>query len=193
VINQEIVEAWDRAPASAIHPTRRHVSEDAYWASGVAQAEAITTVLRKGCSVLDYGCGDGRVAIPLAKLGHTVTGADSSPEHLGRLTDPQVTTVLADGTDLAADLGRKFDALICLAVLIHYDYESGKALMAAFGDVVRKGGTLVLDAPVSDTPSDRGGWIGVTTWDETIRDDYLAEVGFVRVQSALPWAVYRRT
>lgn len=37
-----------------------------------------------GGSVLDLGCGTGRVLLPLARAGHTVTGVDRSPAMLAR-------------------------------------------------------------------------------------------------------------
>jgi Methyltransferase domain len=35
--------------------------------------------------VLDLGCGTGRLAEPLARLGHPVTGVDNSPQMLAAL------------------------------------------------------------------------------------------------------------
>lgn len=196
MVNHEIVDAWNNAPGWRIHPTREHESEEAYWASGRDTAAIVATAFSKKVNtVLDFGCGDGRVSVALADLGYTVIAADSSANHLGRVpADPRIRTVRSDGTDLFADLGKQtVDAAICVAVLIHYDYDSGRELMAQLARVVRKGGVLVLDAPVGELPRDDGGWIGVTTWDESVRDTYLAEHGLKRVRSDARFAVYRRT
>lgn len=40
--------------------------------------------LQESVRILDLGCGDGRHAIPLAALGHQVTGVDSSPHAVAR-------------------------------------------------------------------------------------------------------------
>jgi 2-polyprenyl-3-methyl-5-hydroxy-6-metoxy-1,4-benzoquinol methylase len=51
---------------------------------------------RCGGPVLEVGCGTGRVALDLARRGHSVTGVD---------TDPQLVTALrerAHGLDLRA-------------------------------------------------------------------------------------------
>lgn len=189
MINQAIIDAWDIAPKWRIHPTREHESEDAYWASGVDYAKRISAVLPAGCHVLDFGCGDGRVALALADLGFTVTAADSSPRLLADITDDRIQTVLSNGTDLDID---PVDAVVCIAVVIHYDYESGKTLMGELAKVVKPGGVLVVDAPSSDEPVDYGGWIGVTTWNEKIRDDHLLTFGMHRVKSDLLWPVYRK-
>ena len=34
--------------------------------------------------ILELGCGSGRIVVPLAELGHDVTGLDSSPPMLAR-------------------------------------------------------------------------------------------------------------
>ena len=59
----DVIQAWDRADPTAIHPLRR-VSEDAYWDSGKAQADMLASVIPGNAKVMDFGCGDGRVAIP---------------------------------------------------------------------------------------------------------------------------------
>jgi len=123
----DVVTAWDAAPFDAIHPTRA-VSEAEYEASGQEQADALAAVLPHG-TVLDFGCGDGRVAIPLAAHGFKVIGADASPRMCEalRARDEHVPTIVSDGSNLAEQLDRKVDAVICLAVLIHHDHEGGKA------------------------------------------------------------------
>lgn len=190
MVNHEIIDAWNQAPGWRIHPTREHESEQAYWDSGQHTAAIVAASIPGAKTVLDYGCGDGRVSIALADLGYAVIGADSSPNHLSRLDDPRVRTILTDGTDLADELDQ-VDAVVCIAVLIHYDHESGFELMAQLASVLRRGGVLVLDAPTSDSPRDDGGWIGVTTWDEAARDAYLAGLGLTRVRSDSRFAVYR--
>jgi SAM-dependent methyltransferase len=63
-------------------------------------------------SVLDAGCGTGRVAIELDRRGIEVVGADLDPSMLAtaRRLDPHVPWVQ---TDLGAlDLGRTFDVVV---------------------------------------------------------------------------------
>src|SRR5690606_28609853 len=82
----DVIQPWDRADPSAIHPLRR-VSEDAYWDSGRAQASMLATVIPDAAKVMDFGCGDARGAIPMAALGFELTAADASRNMLDRLTD----------------------------------------------------------------------------------------------------------
>ncbi|MFJ9671332.1 class I SAM-dependent methyltransferase [Streptomyces sp. NPDC101221] len=190
---QDVVAAWDQADPASIHPTREHQDEDAYWASGSTQARLLAKEIGIGSKVLDFGCGDGRVAIPLRAMGIDVTGVDSSPRMLASLNqrDPNLTTLQSDGTDLGKHLGRrKMDAVYCLAVLIHHSYEDGAALIAALAKTVRKGGLLILDWPTSTSPRERSHWIGVTTWDSKQQAVQADRLGLTSLPTDLPWSVW---
>lgn len=189
----DVIQAWDRADPDAIHPLRR-VSEDAYWESGTAQANMLATVIPDGAKVMDYGCGDGRVAIPMAALGYEVTAVDSSQNMLDRLSQraPDLTTVQADAEGIAAHLGRrKTDAIYCLAVLIHHSYADCLDIIGKLRAATKLGGILVLDWPLSDQPGEADSWIGVTTWSKEQQGEACARIGLEPVDSDLPWGVYR--
>lgn len=188
----QVIEAWDVADPAAIHPTRG-VSEDAYRGSGEAQAELLATVLPAGCRIIDFGCGDGRVAIPLRQAGYDVTGADGSQAMLDRLAerDPDMPWVISDGLDLAAVIGKKADAVVSLAVLIHHSYAAGEAIIEGLRAAVRVNGLLVLDWPVSDEPTEGASWISVTTWSREQQEAICKRVGLKRIDSDLPWGVFR--
>ena len=190
---EAVIEAWDQADPTAIHPLRQ-VSEDAYWASGEAQAAMLASVVPDGAKVMDFGCGDGRVAIPLAALGYDVTAVDSSQRMLDRLADraPDLTTVQADADGVASHLGRRrMDAVYALAVLIHHSYADCLHIVGKLRAATKLGGTLVLDWPLSDQPGEADSWIGVTTWSKQQQADACAQIGLERVDSELPWGVYR--
>lgn len=188
----DIIQAWDCADPAAIHPTRA-IDEDAYWGSGRDQAADLATVLSSGCKVVDFGCGDGRVAIPLRALGYDVTAVDASPAMLDRLNqrDPGMPTVLNAGAGLHAALGKKVDAVVALAVLIHHNYADCLDLLAELRQAVKLGGTLILDWPVSDEPVEGQAWLEVTTWSQQAHDDACTATGLKAVDSGLPWGVYK--
>ncbi|MFH9579115.1 class I SAM-dependent methyltransferase [Streptomyces globisporus] len=200
----EVIRAWDKADPTAIHPLR-NVSEDAYWDSGRAQADMLATVIPDGAKVLDFGCGDGRVAIPMAGLGFEVTAVDASRNMLDRLTDVTadianahddltlgITTVQADADGIAGHLGRRrMDAVYTLAVLIHHSYQDCLHIITKLRAATKLGGILVLDWPVSETPGEADSWIGVTTWSREQQADACAAIGLEPVDSDLPWGVYR--
>jgi SAM-dependent methyltransferase len=63
-------------------------------------------------SVLDAGCGTGRVAIELGRRGFDVVGIDTDPAMLAvaRRKGPQIQWLEADLLDV--DVGRSFDAVV---------------------------------------------------------------------------------
>lgn len=189
----DVITAWDHADPAAIHPSRRH-SEEAYRASGEAQAVMLAGVLPDGAKVLDFGAGDGRVAIPLAALGYQVTAVDSSQRMLDRLTEqaPDIATVRADADGIAGHLGRRrMDAVCCLAVLIHHSHTDGAHIVSKLRAATKLGGTLVLDWPVSATPAEAENWIGVTTWSAQQQSDICQQHGLEPLDTDLPWPAYR--
>jgi SAM-dependent methyltransferase len=88
---------------------------DALAASGVdvhGEAAFVLTLDPPPESVLDAGCGTGRVAIELARRGLEVVGADVDASMLAaaRAAAPAITWVEHDLTTL--DLGRAFDVVL---------------------------------------------------------------------------------
>jgi SAM-dependent methyltransferase len=89
---------------------------DARWAAMAAKGESIHGEADFVCrfdpsSVLDAGCGTGRVAIELAKRGIDVIGVDLDQAMLAtaRSKAPDLTWIAADLLDV--DLGRTFDVV----------------------------------------------------------------------------------
>jgi SAM-dependent methyltransferase len=75
------------------------------------EPQIIDAAVAPGASLLELGCGTGRVTIELARLGHHVTAVDESPAMLAELPrDRGIEPVEADIGGL--DLGRRFDAVI---------------------------------------------------------------------------------
>lgn len=83
-------------------------------ASGVdvhGEAAYVDALLPTGSTVLDAGCGTGRVAVELAHRGHRVIGVDSDPSMLA--VAQRATTVTWGLEDLAAlDLRERFDLVV---------------------------------------------------------------------------------
>ena len=50
----------------------------------------------EGASILELGCGTGRILKPLAALGHLVHGVDDSPGMLAHVPDLPVTRWLTE-------------------------------------------------------------------------------------------------
>lgn len=97
-------------------------------------------------SVLEVGCGTGRVAGALAQAGHTVTGLDISPAMLqqARARDDSVEWV--EGDIALLDLGRTFDLIIApLGTLHHLHPRERRQAFGAVAAHLRPGGRLVAD------------------------------------------------
>jgi ubiquinone/menaquinone biosynthesis C-methylase UbiE len=96
--------------------------------------------------VLELGAGTGRVALPLAQVGHDVTAVDLSERMLAKLTGKRpMRTVRADMTQL--DLpGESFDLVLCVCNSLSY-LTSPQLQRAALGVMARHlsdGGTAVV-------------------------------------------------
>ncbi|WP_042386072.1 class I SAM-dependent methyltransferase [Streptacidiphilus melanogenes] len=70
---------------------------------------------RPGASILELGCGVGRVTHPLVERGFVVTAVDESPEMLERVRGAR--TVLSSIEDLA--LGERFDVVLLASFLVN--------------------------------------------------------------------------
>lgn len=95
-------------------------------------------------SVLDAGCGTGRVAIELANRGVEVVGADVNPSMLAvaREQAPHLDWVESDLADL--DLGRTFDVVVMAGnVALFTAPGTNAAVVAGCTRHVAAGGVLI--------------------------------------------------
>jgi SAM-dependent methyltransferase len=97
-------------------------------------------------TVLDAGCGTGRVAIELSRRGHVVLGVDVDPAMLeaARTKAPELEWVEGDLTDPELDLGRTFDVVVMAGnVLIFVPPGSQGRVIANAARWLARGGRLV--------------------------------------------------
>jgi ubiquinone/menaquinone biosynthesis C-methylase UbiE len=72
---------------------------------------------RKGCSILDVGCGAGRNIMWFARNGYDVNGIDVDETHIAGLNEQEIGNfVQGTATELPWP-DAKFDAVICNALL----------------------------------------------------------------------------
>jgi SAM-dependent methyltransferase len=93
-----------------------------------------------GRRTLDLGCGEGRVGGELERLGHKVTGVDSSPRMV-ELANEIHEAVLADATALPFEDGA-FDLVVAYMALMNMDDLPGATCEAA--RVLEPGGRLCI-------------------------------------------------
>ena len=127
--------------------------DDARWAEAPDVAEYVMKLaeLKPGASVLDAGCGLGRISVELAGLGLEVTGVDIIQAEL----DAAAESALAEGVPLKlinADLrtfktDKKFDCAVNLYTSFGYcdTVEEDMLILKNIFDALRDGGTFILE------------------------------------------------
>lgn len=107
-------------------------------------------------AVLEVGCGSGRLLIPLARAGFSVTGVDSSPEMLElaavRLAaEPsgvrgRVRLVAGDVKNLELAPGDGYDLILFgYNTFMHLDEAAAGTALKRLRPLLRAGGRLVID------------------------------------------------
>ena len=140
---------WDETAAP------RGDEYDARWAALESQGESIHgeadfVAALSPTTVLDAGCGTGRVAVELARRGVTVVGVDRDPTMLGtaRRKAPELTWVEQDlsGLDLNGVAGAPsaFDVVVAAGnVMIFLAPGTEAATVARLADHLDQDGRLV--------------------------------------------------
>jgi SAM-dependent methyltransferase len=127
------------------------------------ELDIITSVLPPAASILELGCGAGRITHPLVERGHAVTAVDNSPDMLAHVRG--AATVLADIE--ALDLRREFDAVLLASNMVHDD--AGDAFLATGARHVRPGGTVLVERHAPE-------WVRTAEPSRTERDGVLFEL-----------------
>jgi SAM-dependent methyltransferase len=135
--------------------------EDAFMASGRRKVASLMERLdrlglpRRRERALDFGCGVGRLTLPLAGEFESVTGVDIAPAMIEQARDraaglPGVRFVLNEREDLEALAGERFDLVYTGLVLQHLP-SRGLALryLSGLARLVAPGGALVAQLPVA--------------------------------------------
>jgi len=121
--------------------------------------KAVRELLGNGASMVDVGCGAGRIAVPIAASGLTVTGLDLEPEMLragkerAAALGEDVTWIEGDATDLPFD-DDTFDGVMITSVL-HLLVEWKRALREA-ARVLKPGGLFIIGRNILDEESCAG-------------------------------------
>lgn len=105
--------------------------------------------------VLEYGCGNGRITLPLARQGHCVVGVDLSQpmlEALGERLRSEAPEVRVRVSRLRGDmrdkrLRRRFDLVLCtFNTFLHlYERQDVERYLARVRSHLRAGGRFVFD------------------------------------------------
>ncbi len=129
---------------------------DARWQAMAEAGEAIHgeadfVMAFEPSTVLDAGCGTGRVAIELAGRGCHVVGVDLDPSMLetARRNGPDVSWIQADLHTV--DLGRSFDAVVMAGnVMIFVHPGTERSVVATLASHITPGGVLIAGFQLID-------------------------------------------
>jgi len=152
------------------------------------EADLIWTLLaeRPG-SVLDAGCGTGRVAIELARRGAAVTGIDLDPMMLtaARAKAGQLDWIEANLADPLLDLGRRYDIVVAAGnVLIFLTPGTESTAVATMARHLVPGGRLVAGFQLGQP-----GRLSLDDYDRFCREAGLAFVERWATWGRSPWEV----
>lgn len=124
------------------------------------EAQIVDAAVPVGASILELGCGTGRILRPLAALGHPVTGVDDSAEMLDRSAD--LPTVCSPIESLRLD--RTFDAVLLASTMINSDPATRLGFLATVRRHLRDDGVAVFQ---QNPPN----WFETMENAEPVRDD----------------------
>jgi 2-polyprenyl-3-methyl-5-hydroxy-6-metoxy-1,4-benzoquinol methylase len=110
----------------------------------------IATVFgNKKIRILDVGCGQGRLSIPLAKEGHLVTGVDLSPEAIriaGQYAQQNNVAIDLTVQDINEDTANfpsnSFDCILCTEMI--YMAVDPHAVLKDFSRLAKPGGLVIV-------------------------------------------------
>lgn len=124
------------------------------------EPEIVHAAVPPGASILELGCGTGRILRPLAAMGHPVTGVDDSPDMLAR--SPDLPTVCSPIQSLR--LNRAFDAVLLASTMINADTAARRGFLATVRHHLRGDGIAVFQ---QNPPN----WFETFSRAEPVRDD----------------------
>ncbi len=114
----------------------------------LGEGEVIASAVRAGASVLELGCGAGRITRQLVRLGFRVTAVDESAEMLAQVEDAETVQARIE----RLELGRRFDAALLASNLVTAE----PAQRRAFLETCRRHADLVVveGLPLGWSPED---------------------------------------
>lgn len=133
--------------------------DEAHWEEAPTVAEYVKQIagLTEKSTVLDAGCGIGRISVELAALGLTVTGVDIIQSELETAKE----SAEAEGVPLeliCADLryfdtSKKYDCVVNLYTSFGYcdTIEEDMQILKNMVDCVKNGGTFILECVSRET------------------------------------------
>lgn len=173
------------SPAQRVAYTRRFVDLAAQGHDVDGEARFVDALAPRDATILDAGCGVGRVAAALAAAGHRPAGIDCDPTLIeaGRELYPGLPLVVLDLTQVAAGslaeegLPTAYDVIVSAGNVLHFCAAGTEALIVErLAAVLKPGGRAIFGFHTSgdythdrlDEDAARVGWRRdhrFATWD----------------------------
>ena len=132
----------------------------------MGEAVIVHASIRPGASVLDLGCGTGRIAHPLIELGHPVLGVDQSADMLAHVRGAETVCAAIAGLDL----GHTFGGVLLASHLINTPSRADRrALLETARRHLPPGGRLMAEWHPPE-------------WFDTVNSGTHGSIGAVRVE-----------
>jgi 2-polyprenyl-3-methyl-5-hydroxy-6-metoxy-1,4-benzoquinol methylase len=136
---------------------------DEFFASGEAHVTRLLGIIGatpgtgfKPASILDFGCGVGRILLPLARRTGRSVGVDVSPSMMAEAARNAETAGIANlsfvlSDDRLSQVSGTFGLVHSFAVLQHIPWRRGRVIIQALADRVERGGCLAVQVLASAT------------------------------------------
>ncbi|MBU2524186.1 class I SAM-dependent methyltransferase [Patescibacteria group bacterium] len=103
-------------------------------------------------SVLDAGCGDGRLCYELKKENVDISGIDYSERAIAfaKAFNPELDFYIGKMESISLD--KKFDVIILMEVLEHFKEENIDGILANLSNLLKEDGKLIITVPSINSP-----------------------------------------
>jgi len=117
---------------------------DRFWEEGKLQAELIQPLIKETDTILEYGCGVGRILTNIkCKKKY---GADISKSYLDRIEDEEIIPLNSNGKRLELK-NETIDFIYSIMVFQHIPYEYHREIIVELLRVLKKGGRMFIQFP----------------------------------------------
>lgn len=197
---EQTKKGWDQAainnPDAAIHPSGAS-GKVAYNISGLHDTKDFIDILMgvtniqcaldfSDKTIIEYGCGNGRMTIPLTDYFEKVYAVDCSYAMLQQLPVkelPEIIPILSNNNNfilpswLNGDI-EQADYALSISVFIHNTFMSGVDILQSIHKNLKSGSLAFLQIPIYDEAKEPASWSDVGVWTQDMLESACKTVGF---------------